>query len=55
MVDDTNEDVIETTEETIQETEEVSLTPEQEQVDEILDPTPYQNKYKREKTVSRCL
>ena len=48
MVDDTNEDVIETTEETIQETEEVSLTPEQEQVDEILDPTPYQNKYKRD-------
>ena len=48
MVDDTNEDVIETTEEIIEETEEVSLTPEQEQVDEILDPTPYQNKYKRD-------
>ncbi len=41
MVDDTNEDVIETT-------EEVSATPEQEQVEEILDPTPYQNKYKRD-------
>ena len=48
MVDDTNEDVIETTEEVIEETEEVSLTPEQEQVEEILDPTPYQNKYKRD-------
>ena len=48
MVDDTNEDVIETTEEIIEETEEVSLTPEQEQVEEILDPTPYQNKYKRD-------
>tara|TARA_R110000803_G_scaffold193395_1_gene256330 strand:- start:128 stop:1012 length:885 start_codon:yes stop_codon:yes gene_type:complete len=45
MVDDTNEDVIETTEETI---EEVSLTPEQEQVEKILDPKPYQNKYRNE-------
>jgi len=49
MVDDTNEDVIETTEETIEETtEEVSLTPEQEQVEEMLEPTPYQNKYRNE-------
>ena len=41
MVDDTNEDVIETT-------EEVSATPEQEQVQEILEPTPYQNNYRRD-------
>mgnify|MGYP003645472382 FL=1 len=41
MVDET-QDVVETTE------EEVNATPEEEQVEEILDPTPYQNKYKRD-------
>lgn len=41
MVDETK-DVVETTE------EEVNTTPEEEQVEEILDPTPYQNKYKRD-------
>tara|TARA_R100001377_G_scaffold22707_2_gene12188 strand:+ start:8766 stop:9653 length:888 start_codon:yes stop_codon:yes gene_type:complete len=46
MVDDTNEDVIETTEETTD--KEVSLTPEQEQVEEILDPRPYHNKYRND-------
>ena len=42
MVDET-QDVVETTEEEVVET-----TPEQEQVEEILDPTPYQNKYRRD-------
>ena len=46
MVDETNE-VIEEQEETI-ETEPVEAITEEEQVDEILDPTPYQNKYKRD-------
>jgi len=46
MVDETNE-VIEKQEETI-ETEPVEAITEEEQVDEILDPTPYQNKYKRD-------
>ena len=41
MVDET-QDVVETTE------EEVNATPEEEQVEEILDPTPYQKKYKRD-------
>jgi len=42
MVDET-QDVVETTEEEVVET-----TPEQEQVEEILDPTPYRNKYRRD-------
>jgi len=43
MVDETQEVVEESIEEQVEET-----TPEQEQVEEILDPTPYQNKYKRD-------
>jgi hypothetical protein len=35
-------------EQEVVETEEVETTPEQEQVEEILDPQPYQNKYRRE-------
>jgi len=46
MVDEKQEDVVETTEE--EQTEEVEATPEQEQVEEILDPTPYQNNYRRD-------
>ena len=42
MVDET-QDVVETTEEEV-----VKTTPEQEQVEEILDPTPYRNKYRRD-------
>ena len=41
MVDDINTDELETTQED-------SITPEQEQVEEILEPTPYQNKYRNE-------
>ena len=50
MVDEKEEDVVEATEEDTKEeveTEEVEATPEQEQVEEILDPQPYQNKYRR--------
>ena len=42
MVDET-QDVVETTEEQV-----VEATPEEEQVEEILDPTPYRNKYRRD-------
>jgi hypothetical protein len=42
MVDET-QDVVEATEEQVVET-----TPEEEQVQEILEPTPYQNKYRRD-------
>jgi hypothetical protein len=45
MVDET-QDVVETTEE--EQTEVVEATPEEEQVEEILEPTPYQNKYRRD-------
>ena len=51
MVDEKKEDVVEATEEDTKEeveTEEAEATPEQEQVEEILDPQPYQNKYRRE-------
>ena len=51
MVDEKEEDVVEATEEDTKEeveTEEVEVTSEQEQVEEILDPQPYQNKYRRE-------
>lgn len=51
MVDEKEEDVVEATEEDTKEeveTEEAEATPEQEQVEEILDPQPYQNKYRRE-------
>ncbi len=44
MVDEM-QDVVEATEE---QTKVVETTPEEEQVEEILDPTPYQNKYKRD-------
>ena len=44
MVDET-QDVVEATEE---QTEVVETTPEEEQVEEILEPTPYQNKYRRD-------
>jgi hypothetical protein len=43
MVDETQEVVEESTEEQVEE-----ATPEQEQVEEILEPTPYQNKYRRD-------
>jgi hypothetical protein len=43
MVDETQEVVEESIEEQVEET-----TPEQEQVEEILEPTPYQNKYRRD-------
>ena len=43
MVDETQEALEETTEEQVEETQ-----AEQEQVEEILDPTPYQNKYRRD-------
>ena len=42
MVDET-QDVVETTEEEV-----VEATPEEEQVEELLDPTPYRNKYRRD-------
>ena len=45
MVDET-QDVVETIEE--EQTEVVETTPEQEQVEEILEPTPYQNNYRRD-------
>ena len=45
MVDET-QDVVETAEE--EQTEVVEATPEQGQVEEILEPTPYQNKYRRD-------
>ena len=50
MVDEKKEDVVEATEEDTKEeveTEEAEATPEQEQVEEILDSQPYQNKYRR--------
>ena len=43
MVDETQEILDESTEEQVEE-----ATPEQEQVEEILEPTPYQNKYRRD-------
>jgi len=46
MVEEKQEDVVETTEE--EQTEVVEAAPEQEQVEEILDPTPYQNNYRRD-------
>ena len=44
MVDEM-QDVVETTEE---QTEVVETTPEEVQVEEILEPTPYQNNYRRD-------
>ena len=46
MVEEKQEDVVEATEE--EQTEVVEAAPEQEQVEEILDPQPYQNKYRRD-------
>ena len=46
MVDEQNLDVVDTIEEEQTEVEETA--PEQEQVEEILEPTPYQNKYRRD-------
>ena len=43
MVDETQEALEETTEEQVEETQ-----AEQEQVEELLDPTPYRNKYRRD-------